>query len=325
MPMFHEQNPFVLPGMSQVHQALDPNDQHRVEEDYVQVDHSLEAFASFQKEAVSAEALARGGRLVVVTGNDRTGKTSVLKRCEHWVRTGLTDSSLAAEKRLEPAFIDLSLGKPGDLVVADSLVGWVTKRVIQILENKRIITQEQSERWLGWDAPDRLEAVGDWLTMNNQNQSHRASVGALLIELPPQTTSALLSRFAQLSHPYVILFAEYAPTERSTGSWWEEGEMARPGPIEVKVGELQPQDCGRFVNQRLQRHDIVGQVPTLAADVEVELEQFRNRLSIGMLQKWMFFTYEAALAEQPRPAELSWVYLMERFIDLSLRGGRENG
>jgi len=330
MPTHHPLNPFVLPGMRHAHQALEPKQGRPIETDYVQVDHSLEAFAKFVEEAESADALVRGGRLVVVTGNGRTGKTSVLKRCEHWVEHELKNPAVAAEKPLRPRFVDLSRG-PGQVLDADELVEWAATRVIQVLENEGSITPQVRDRWMAWDGPDRLEVASRWLGSNAQGEA-RSDFGALLIELPPQDSAVALGRFARMAQPFVVLFCEYAPTVSDGRQWREEGWTSQAGPIEVRVGPLRPDDCERFINHRLQlvydrmqKEGLQGTVPSMAPDVWPQFEGYRTRLkdslSIGMLQRWMFWSYERALTETPLRTELSWVYLVEQFGELLVKGG----
>lgn len=316
MPPPHQHNPFVLPGMVNPHQALEPHPDRPVEDDYVGVDRTDEAYEDFVSEAVEASLFAARGGFVVVTGDTQTGKTSVLNRCVHWVESGLREApENPGGVKVSPFRVDLRSG-PGKRLDVEDLAKWVTQRLLERLEGADLIDGAGMDRLSRRDAMGRLDGVSQWQGMRVDNRSDDAI--ALLVELPPQDLARALTTFARMTVPYIVLFAEYAPTEPNPPDWRAALSTDVAAPIDVHVGQLKSDDVALFAEKRTNRDDVRNHIPPLAAEVTVKLEQFLKEMSsegkgmsIGELQRWLYYSYERALGAHPDISEISWAYLTE--------------
>jgi hypothetical protein len=85
-------NPFVVPGLEEnPDQPLCPwqDDLRHHEEYYAGIGGQYEAFEQFKRRLRHPDQLARASRIVIATGPELSGKTSLANRCVHWVVAGL--------------------------------------------------------------------------------------------------------------------------------------------------------------------------------------------------------------------------------------------
>ncbi|MEO3812563.1 ATP-binding protein [Sphaerisporangium sp. B11E5] len=275
-------NPFALRGRDHPAGHLSPFPGKGSEESglYVDVGGASARFARFTEEFTPPDAAAGRGRLVVVTGDSGSGKTSLVDRCVDWL------GRAAAERGWQAPAVDLREAEAVALGTADR-VRLVFRRLVASLAEEGAVPRRWVEelRVHEDDPPSGYRALGRVVL----EQRRFAVVLLPSCELPME-----LREYARLATPGVVLFLEssYPEVEREAESPPSEGRV-----LHLRMGRLGADDVRRFVEQRL-RGRPPGTVPEISDEaMEAVVRTAPHLATVRQVQMLLHEMFDRAIAE----------------------------
>jgi hypothetical protein len=294
-------NPFSLPGRPDPGEALDPlsGDPAEVLKQYVDVDHTEEAFRQFSGIFPTPAELMKRGQLVVAMGMDGGGKSSLINRCAWAVKEKLDAAGL------QPLLIDTR----GQAAVTDEIevrINQVADYVLLALRSEGMLTLEGSDLGRIESAPAALYSRLGLLLKGNV---------VVLVRLPRAELIDEIVQYAQLSHPRLVFFAElrgkFGLDALRSGM---EGSYHRR-PIALEVGPLGAGHGEAFVNSRFEQSEHPNLDPKLEPAVVEQMISSRQP-SIREFQKFLYLMYERLRASSNSPTNITWEYVLESYYQL---------
>lgn len=313
-------NPYLIPGLEAAPYApLRPHlnkDHHTF---YVPVDDTEQEFRHFQDKMNPVEWLSQGGRLVVVTGEQGCGKTSLINRCAAWLRDELAKAQLTGE-----IFTLTNSGKPDqpimlrmqqvvtDLVdnLHDEQIG-VSTRHIELLRQRIRESEDASDQQIRHVKVDRV-----YKYLHDALPADRIAI----ILLPPSSDLVNeINNYADFAmHPRIVFFAETDYVEAVRRMWHTIPTSDRMTPILLKVGPLNAGDSWTYAHARQGSYPADGSFPRVSEETIRRVTR-KGAWSIRWLHRVLYGVYEE-LASQDTPdgllpyREVSFEHIAEYFI-----------
>jgi hypothetical protein len=284
-------NPFLLPGRTSrtTTYPLRPHHDATEEDLYVPIDHTQECYERFQAEVIPSTVVTFG-QLVVVTGAEGTGKTSVVNRCAAWAK-----HTLASPRRF-PVLVDLQTTLPNPMTAPLTIperARQVYLRVVGELAQVEGLPEETISE-LKTPAQNLADAYAE-LSNVLRHWASREVADIVLVVLLPRTQDLTdeVTAFGQWVNPRLLFLAE-----------------AKTVPFEVKsahlvlnVGTLRPEDVRAWASERLSQDGCPTDAPPAIAE-EVFTQLAKDRYSIARLQKLLLGVFGEVL---PESSQVDWV------------------
>jgi hypothetical protein len=301
-------NPFTVPEMNGPDDPLNPVRAEKHTLYYVSVDNTESAFQQFTEQLSDPTSLVTDGRLVVVTGQERCGKSALINRCAHWVRSRLVEARHGAE------VIDLT-------------------RRAQLTDS-----QPDRRRFVCRALIDRLwqcGAVTDERLLDfrrDPDDAYSFLPGAVqekfvaIVLLPPSGELASeLVRYAGDAQSNLLFFGESAYESTVERARPALAQAASSSPIYLNVGSLIREDAGRFATDRLGRSQSGRSLPPVTADT-LDLVTEKRPMSIGELQTLLYGLYEELRHRPDLTNEVTYQYITDYYFRKArLLGNRDDG
>lgn len=282
-------NPYHIPGMEAPDDPLCPY-LHDHEKYYVKVDGTQDEFDRFQRSIGPLSGFRAHGRLVVVTGKDGCGKTSLINRCAAWLSQQLggqaqifplaasTLPHMSLRVRMEQVLEDLIYQLSSETsVVSEMHVQELDRRLNELRDR---VPQKDEDHHAG------IETVYKYLLRALPS----GQVGIII--LPRSELGQEIASYVGLARlPRLVFFAEsrYGDDARRSVRTGRQGE-GRP-PLMLEVGPLNRDDGWIFANAR-QDPDKAGQeIPLVTKETMARLLA-RNSRSIKWLHALLYGVYE---------------------------------
>ncbi|MBP2326283.1 hypothetical protein JOF56_006668 [Kibdelosporangium banguiense] len=305
----HAINPFLLPPCGGVRsKPLCPWRDPEHESYYVAIADSQDAFEKFKARMTDVVSLQQRGHFVLVVGEQRCGKTSLINRCVHWLDGALPKTGV------RPVRVDLTGGAPiGKPQSAANRMKFVCERIRDELEvGDQLLTDNDLEKLAAMtDQPERFfPRLGRVLADS-----------VVLVVLVPRIHELMdeVLDYASMVGQRMILLSE---SSLLSGKDVLAAADPETQPLVLDVGELKTDDAIAFVRARLARPGIY---PMVADEV---FEWLRNEqlkfYTIGSLQSVFSRLYGDLLENDPTYGTDRTVAPPE-IVRALLRYLRENG
>jgi hypothetical protein len=289
-------NPFEIPGMEgRPHQPLRPwAVETQLHHDYyVDIDNTDEQLNQFLRKFGELRYATRSGRLVVVNGEDGSGKSSLINRCVARV--------VPAGSSVDPRTIvvDLTQSQPPESEPLERRMFEARRSLLLKLKTQIRLSDEVQKALVN---PTDTRAVYELLSSSLAEPSSADGGQGLVVLLPGTDLSKEIVEYSHCVQPGLVFFIEHSGRPRDLEA---ELDMLRdPSPIVLSVGSLKDGDCLAFVRNRLKlfseelqrRHDGSGVTPTIRETAMTKLSQDRQRLTLRELQRVLYEVFEAHLA-----------------------------
>jgi hypothetical protein len=251
---------------------------------YVDVDNTRQVRDKFTGVMRDLTALTRDGLLVLVTGDARCGKSSIVNWCAHHAL-----ERMKAEN-LRPQLIDLRRTFDGETDELELTVRRqrVSDRLVSELLNKALVLSDQRQDL----AADRDHADRVFLTLPGRLNTENAD--SLVILLPDTEIPSEVIKYSSLARERMLIIVE--------SRWYLDDQVrkvvdgASIPPVVLEVGALKEGDAQRFVNARFKKSSVQGTYPALEADTVKKAAKWWN--TIGYLNATLYGTYDWKLREE---------------------------
>ncbi|MFD2420161.1 hypothetical protein [Amycolatopsis pigmentata] len=281
-------NPYHIPGMEAPDDPLCPY-LYDHEKYYVKVDSTQDEFDRFQRSIGPLGGFRAHGRLVVVTGKDGCGKTSLINRCAAWLSGQLGDRAqifpLAASTlphmslrvRMEQVLEDLIYHLSSETsVVSEMHVQELDRRLNELRDR---LPQKDEDHHAG------IETVYKYLLRALPS----GQVGIII--LPRSELGREIASYVGLARlPRLVFFAESRygdDVRRSVQAGQGEG---RP-PLMLEVGPLNRDDGWLFANARQGPDEAGREIPLVTKQTMGKLLA-QNSRSIKWLHALLYGVYK---------------------------------
>ncbi len=201
---------------------------------YAAVDHAQHAFEEFQQEFPDCGPLLGKGRMVLVSGGSKCGKTSLIHRCAHWL-----DSHPPANHQIQIINLTRDNAKAGSI---DDRMRDVWKRLLRELKFSSGIFDQHELTLLAEETDEPPVQAYETLSRLLRLKS---SIFVLL--LPQSTVSEELVRYGHLAAEPNLLFF----TETSYKGVAEDGVRQLSStvpPLWLSVGTLSVEDGWTYLS-----------------------------------------------------------------------------
>lgn len=303
-------NPYLVPGLARPDDPLCPFTKPDHETYYLPVDNTEQAFKDFHREIGDLSNLRTEGRLVVVSGEPRCGKTALINRCAAWLQRELIKVGLHGE-----IFPLAHEGAPNQSV---------DDRVLHVFS---CITDDLQQRKLLHD--DHFKELR--ARMRNVDLAFRYLSGildekrVLIILLPPSADLIKETvQYAKFGRKKIIFFAESDYVDIVRRDWPSIQSAGPVPPIILEVGILDDNDGWLFADNRQELHARQPHAIPFRKVTKEAMGQFTSSLqpSIGQLQAILHDFYREQSVELPQgdavPAsEVTFEDLAEFYLRLS--------
>lgn len=303
-------NPFVLPGMEQspnhpLNHWLEPG--HRPY--WVDLAQARAALTAFEQTIGKPGVLLSRGLFVVVSGEDGSGKTSLIYRCVARLE------EMAATLKLNLQIADLTQVIPWGPDPTDRTTGEpaVTERAWLVFENlceeieHRIgLSHDVSTLFRSATTPQiAYRMLSRFLTAQKDARDGDNVVVVLLPATRAFPTE--LVRYAAAVYPRIIFFAE---TSLARSQWENELLRAAPSALSLRLDNLETEDYVAFAKNRMERHDKYGGSPGIPGIPDTTMrelagERGRRPMTISELQAALYLTFEDHLSGAGRITEVT--------------------
>jgi energy-coupling factor transporter ATP-binding protein EcfA2 len=286
-------NPFGLPGLDgEPSRPLCPWDEPRDDVYYVAVDSTQEQFDAFQLKLGDPANLTRKGRLVLVTGHQGCGKTSLVNRCARWAHERLASSGIRGE------IVDLT----ADGTESQS----VEKRMATVCG--RLIDELAYRKRLSADAVADLRTAQDQLDITYpklKNVLAETEVVVIILLPPSGELRDEIVNYAKLARARILLFAESSYPEVASAC----KAQLRPADavIYLAVSPITLDDGWRFVSDRLAKNpqDVAPQINE--ATVRSIVAESRRAMSIKELSLILHRVFDEAIKELAPEVDFDYI------------------
>lgn len=283
-------NPYRVPGLTRPNGPLCPFNVPDHEKYYVPVDNTQKAFEQFQ-EQISGDLrlLSTEGRLVVVSGEEHCGKTTLINRCAAWLQGRLKDAGLQghifplADEGTDNSSVDTRIIHVFDFMIDD-------------LRRLRLLGEDQLTELA--DRRDNLDRAFRYLSDILDNNR------VLIVLLPPSKDliKAEVVKYANFSRGKIVFFAESTSVDIVRRHWRSMQNAGRVSPILLKVGPLNENDGWLFADKRQEIH---GGQPDVGPFRKVNSDTMRDvtqgwTTSVGQLQELLYGYYHEMSVQPPR-------------------------
>ncbi|GGQ45445.1 hypothetical protein BKA00_006357 [Actinomadura coerulea] len=223
---------------------------------YAAVDHAQHAFEEFQGHFADCSPLLAKGRMVLVSGGSKCGKTSLIHRCAHWLR-----DHPPADHR--PMIIDLTRdhAKAGSI---DDRMGEVWKRLLRELKFSGIFEKEELGL-LGEETGGPLALAYETLSRLLQQKKW-----IFMLLLPQSTVPEELVRYGGLAAERNLLF--FAETSYEDVAETSARQLYAAPPLRLRVGTLGAEDGWAYLSHFVPD----GSGPTVSEETMRKVIQERN-------------------------------------------------
>lgn len=293
-------NPYLVPGLEDTpHAPLCPHLDGDHDKFYVSVDDMANEFDRFQKTMGSVGRLARGGRLVVVTGGKGCGKTSLINRCTAWLcaelgEVGLKGETFALADSTKPHRSIMNRMRQVITDLVDELRNErreVGTQHVKLLEHRISEIEDISDQEIHFDKVDRVYRY----LVHDALPDDRIAI----ILLPPSSDLAdEIKNYAGFAkHPRIVFFAETDYVEDVHRMWPEIRTNNRMAPILLKVGSLNAGDGWTYADARQRNVSADPSFPRVSEETmrRVTAEGVQ---SIGWLQWLLHGVYDELLSHR---------------------------
>jgi len=194
---------YVTFPVAQYFQPLRPLDEPSDVARYLDIDGYKQMYERFTEAFADSARWLSGGHLVVVAGDRGSGKTSLIQRCAHWLKS-------QSQQHCEIVILDLSpenWPKTGN-DNTDTRIMRTFKRIIRklgsSLPEQSITKLENSSD----DLSDFFFELGQVLQDGRAGSSHGAMPVLLIVLLPSYPSAEEVDRYYSLACPGTFFFAE---------------------------------------------------------------------------------------------------------------------
>ncbi|MGP4020770.1 hypothetical protein [Saccharopolyspora sp. 5N708] len=307
-------NPYLVPGTTGRPQApLCPYETNEHEKYYVPVDNTQAAFERFQEEIGDTASLLHEGRLVVATGQQGCGKTSLINRCAAWLAEhlgygeiiSLVDESSASDP------IEHRLTLVYECLLAD-------------LARLRVLSSDQLQELA--ELRDRLDL--GYRTLSNRLDALDSGL-ALIVVLPSSEDLVReIEHYARFARRKILFFAESSYVDYVDRHWAQIRRACRAEPVLLRVGPLDDGDGWLFARARQELHPDAGVYPKVTEETMLRVTTSGYPRSIGQLQTLLHGVYEDLRRRSPeelalRSPELSYEEITDYFFRLMRTPGED--
>jgi hypothetical protein len=310
-------NKFVVPGCEDnPEQALCPwgeNQEHH-EEHYRDVGGMKLAYRQFVERVKEPRSINRNGRVVVVTGPERCGKTSLINRCAHWVKTSQESQGITG------FVLDLT-GTCSPGMTVEQRTRLVCKGLAHKLRKLKLPEQIDNEVRPRLDDPDMLDTVFYALEDVHHHRNHEILI-VLLPSLEADTEEVEISHYSRVVKPGTIIMVEYATVQAIPQ------QTRASSPIRLGLDYLGRGEAHRLVRRRPDGSVPTGANPEVREQELVELETFvRNsgmNIASGQLLSTLRRVYESRIDGTSQSRALHYVEyreILEAWLKLSNGAG----
>lgn len=276
-------NPFSIPGAGSIPAPpLCPwGEGTSAHEDYyVAVDNAQAAYEQFTAVLDTSPDLGRIGWLVLVTGAEGCGKTSLVNRCVNGLRTHLAERSIN---------LTIAPADPNPTGSTGQRMEKVCQSVIDLPKVAGLLPADLVT-WLD-------EHCGDPARFYRRLSSALPANRVLAVLLPPSELTEEVHQYLMLCPSKIVFFAESASSEVAAQA--AELRSSRAQITTLGVTPLREGDGRSFSKARMRRHDGKGpDVDVEAAERMVAACLSGRGLPIGRLQSLLYGAYEEALSRQ---------------------------
>ncbi|SDD66809.1 hypothetical protein [Actinokineospora iranica] len=239
-------------------------------------------FPKFTRAMGDLDILRNRGHMVLVVGQEHSGKTAMAHRCVAWVRDHLRPSE-------REVVLDLTTCLPAgrELSIDDRIVTVCDRLFDQLVAVEALRPERTEALRADRNVPSRIFPV-----LRDNLKS-----GLVLIILLPSVLELTneVVRYAETLRSGRVLFV-------TESSWLEDEQFnniktrlaAMTPPVIVRIGKLGVGDVAKYITDRLHRHGDLGVYPKVEPAVTDLMETFS---SIGMVQQHLHGTYEMLLDE----------------------------
>ncbi|RUP68118.1 hypothetical protein SSPNP10_11850 [Streptomyces sp. NP10] len=279
-------NPFQLPDRSRADgRPLCPWETPEHADLYVAVDHSQDEFLKYQNELETDSDFRKSGKLVLITGPEGCGKTSLMHRCAWQTREDL----LLHHSEIRTEIIDLT---------ADGLVGLdsqarsrhICHRIHDELHIRRVFEQDKNydEIEKRSDEPAQFYPYLSRLLLNAEL--------VVVVLLPPSELVDEVRTYGTYVQKMIAFFSESSYDSVAA----IESNLASKPMIHLTLGVLDETDGWAFVNSRLSRATTQS-IPCPTTDEATVLRFMQTRIrgrgqtTIRELQMTCESVFEAAI------------------------------
>jgi len=303
-------NPFRLPhGSTGQQQPLRPH-RFAVEMDYyVKIDRTEEALERFEGE-VTVESVVEDGRLVLVTGREGSGKTSLLNQCVAGFCRSVARRGRAGTGPVVPVVVDLVREDPRPPSIP-SRATEVCRRIARELH--------RIARKGNWDGTfsDRIPRIDRKVVLGSAEldevflelsdllvdlEENRIGGYVLVVMLPRclDAPRSEMENYARWARPRLLFLLE--------SEFYGESQIDVPPsgipPLVLRVGDLRKSDGWLFVSSRL-THD--GETITAPPTVtEATMSQLmEDNISMAQLQQLMYGVFSHVLSTDRPVSEIT--------------------
>lgn len=261
------------------------------QEYYVDVDATQREFEKFEREIAPFTWVEKSGRLVIVSGEDDCGKTSLVHRCADFVDATLNRHG---HHRAGDFIIDL-----GEYPYSSEARGSSPARVAELAEEvyaellKKGKATWPTVRFDGSRRPDH--AAYRIIT-----QFARRIGRTIIVILPPVIDfidELREYRYLAKANPSVVFFAE-SPDTSAIEDFLRHKDASGGVIISLRVGPIVEGDGWRFASHRIERcHDVAVSISEADLNAMVHGLMSRDRkISVGSLSKFLNQASESVIA-----------------------------
>lgn len=270
-------NPYLVPGLARPDGPLCPFQVPDHEKYYVSVDNTEDAYRKFQQEIGDPHLLSTEGRLVVVSGPQRCGKSSLINRCAAWLLCELEKVDLAG------AIFSLTDVVPTNrsvddriLQVFDSMIDDLRRRKLMEDPDLNVLTTRRNN----------LDLAFRYLSTNLDKDQ------VLIILLPSADLVKEAVKYAELSRGKIVFFSETAYGDSVRIHWPNIHKASRMPPILLEVGPLEENDGWVFAKARQEVHanPNLRPFPKMTRNTMAQITGGLE-ISIGQLQTMLYDYY----------------------------------
>lgn len=305
---------------------------------WVPIDSSQQLFDRFVDEGPQPKAIidtnARAGHLVVVSGEKKVGKTTLLHKCVHSLTQRLHAVITGEEEGNRPApprWSVLDHASPHVLVVPlagpenkNSAIAWANGRPEEVEVVNRRILDDISEAvggQLAEEAGEQLRSKDVYRSFGALSDALLSLEYTLLVVVPDfewrdeSVTRTFYRSCSDNARTGIVFFVE--SSSRTTGGDLsaEFGDLQDSPVTHLEVGGLTRENWRHFIRARHTAHDIPGPHLTVADEVLSAPPERWMQLNIGKLQSALHSIAQKAHGEQETEIDMDRVRLYTEGLD----------
>jgi len=272
-------NPFVVDPNGLPHRPLRPWDRPADDDFYVPMDSTQEQFDQFCEEFANPAGLLTAGRIVLVTGDQGCGKTSLIHRCACWIRDELGKKDIRGE------IIDLTQDGADNLPI-ETRMQMVCSRLIDEMGLAELLS----------DAASRLLAPMRDQPRRVYPQLRRVLGSAVVIVLLPASADLTdeVVEYTKLAREKILFFAESSYDGVAHAC---QARLPAAPVIYLAVGKIAISDGWAFVDNRLAHSGHSGVPEIDEATVRRMVQDSGIRMSITGLERILSGVFEEAIRD----------------------------